>query len=115
MKKLTTAIITMALLAALPVYAHPPESIKMNFDIKKQTLKVDMEHDVKDITKHYINKVVIKVNGKDAITEEYKTQTNKKEQLDSYTLKGIKAGDEIAVTGYCSISGKKTEKLKISK
>jgi hypothetical protein len=47
------------------------------------------------------------VNGEEIIKQEFKYQYDEDTQLTLYQIHDAREGDEISVTAYCSISGKK--------
>ena len=94
-------------------YAHPPSDIKITFDPQTRILTAVIFHDVKDITKHFIKKVDVGLNGGEIINQSISQQDNDTSQTVSYLIPDAKAGDEISVEGYCSISGKLEKVLRI--
>jgi len=93
------------------VYAHPPQEISLNYDLKTKTLEVQASHNSGGDDDHYIRKVVIR-KGDDSPIIVY----SNKEQVspNSFTTNiGLeietKAGDILSVELYCSKGGKKLE------
>lgn len=97
----------------LTAYAHPPSTIKIQFDLATQILKADIEHRVSDPATHYINKVDIGLNGEEIQTLSFPAQATPKRQILEIQLAGVKSGDTISVEGYCNLSGKLTEKITV--
>jgi desulfoferrodoxin (superoxide reductase-like protein) len=90
-----------------PISAHPPSEIELEFNPFEYTLSVIIHHAVNDPGKHYIYKVSVELNGEEIIKQKFKYQYNEDAQLALYQIHDAREGDEITVTAYCSISGKK--------
>ncbi len=109
-------IICIALLAFILVpYAlgHPPTEVELEFDEETMSLRVSVSHMVGKITKHYVNKIVVELNGEEIITQQFNTQSSEAKQEVSYIIPGAQVGDTFSVTAYCNISGKKEKTLQI--
>ena len=102
-----------ALLAATGGFCHPPSEIQLAFDPAAKTLRVTVMHDTRKPEEHFIASIQVKVNGKEAVTQIYQRQTDGLKRAASYLLEDAKTGDEISVTGVCSVFGKKTETVKL--
>ena len=92
--------------------AHPPDSLSMRLD-STGLLTINIFHPVKDQAKHYINKVLVELNGKTIIEQSLNSQTDKNVQDIIYKIIDAKAKDKIAVTAYCNITGKKKYTLTV--
>jgi len=90
---------------------HPPDSIELVFDSPKNVLQVTVHHHVKDLGKHYVNQILVKLNGEKIIEQKCKSQSDSRLQMVDYRIIDARPGDEILVTVGCNISGRK--KLKI--
>ncbi len=108
-----------SLLALLPgmVFAHPPKSVDLSFDSASQLLTVTVTHLIKetkitDPTKHFVKDIALVVNGKPAVSAVYSYQEFDEGEKVVFRL-NLKAGDKVAVTGSCSIAGKKTAELTV--
>ncbi|HAG16929.1 MAG TPA: hypothetical protein DCG69_10505 [Bacteroidales bacterium] len=93
--------------------SHPPKSLSLKFDLKTQELQVNIEHGVSDVADHYISNVVVMVNGKEALNQNYTNQKNKKGEDFVYKLENIKKDDLIEVTTTCVKWGKKSQTLTV--
>ena len=111
--RIAVSILLFSMLLAMPVFAHPPEGIDLVFDPNKKVLRVNIPHVVDDPSKHYIEKVVVELNEEEIITQTFKMQKDKKTQEIMYVVIDAQAGDKIAVTAYCNISGKKKGTLDV--
>jgi len=113
MKKLTilTGVFSMAISGA--VFAHPPSDIAIDCDLKIKTVKVNVAHTSKDITKHYVDDVFVSVNGVKKITQESSTQSDDKGQQVIYIIPELKSGDKVTVKADCSKFGELSKEIKI--
>jgi hypothetical protein len=110
-KNIQTVLAIAILLTAAAVMAHPPSGIKLSFDGSSRLLQVTVMHDTRKPEEHFIKSIQIRINGKDAVKQSYFKQTDPQKRTASYLFEDVKAGDEISVTGECSVFGKKTEIL----
>jgi desulfoferrodoxin (superoxide reductase-like protein) len=109
--KRTAFLILTGLLLTSSIFAHPPSEIELEFNPFEYILTVIIHHSVNDPSKHYIYKVTVELNGKEIITQEFKYQYADDAQLTLYQIFDARGGDEITVTAYCNISGKKEAKI----
>ena len=106
-------IIIALVLCAVPLVAHSPKSVDVEFDSETRILNVAVTHSVSNASKHYVNKVIVELNGKKVIEQKFSSQTNEEEQHVLYSIHDAKEGDKIKVTAYCNISGKKNTELTV--
>ena len=109
-------IVCIALLTVIlvkDVSAHPPNEVELSFDLETSTLKVSVSHMVAKITRHYIDKITVELNGEEIITQKFKVQGSGEKQEVSYTIPGAELGDTFTVTAYCNISGKRKKSLEL--
>ena len=92
--------------------AHPPSDIKINYDPATKTLQAVIIHPVGNPQSHFIKKVDVSLNGKEALTQFISRQDNNNSQLVSYVIPDTEDGDKLSVEAYCSISGKLGEEVK---
>ena len=115
MKSLNSKSFAVALsaifLSASVAFAHPPSKIETLIEGDKLT--VTLIHDVKDPAKHYIEEVVVKLNGNKVIDKKETRQLDNDKQIEVFEITGLKSGDEISIKGTCNKFGSKTEKIKI--
>jgi len=95
------------------IFAHPPSNIMLEFDPFEYTLMITIPHSVNDPGKHYVYKIIVELNGKEIIKQEFKAQWSEDEQVAIYQLPDAQHGDEVSVTAYCNISGKKKGTIQI--
>jgi desulfoferrodoxin (superoxide reductase-like protein) len=101
------------LFIASNLLAHSPKKVELKYSKTEKELTVNAMHKVKDVKKHYISYILIKLNGEEIKKLEYTQQTSKK----AFTVKipiDAKVDDTIEVTAKCSKLGKKTGTLKIN-
>jgi desulfoferrodoxin (superoxide reductase-like protein) len=96
------------------VYAHPPSDIVITLDAKTNILNAVIYHNVSNPNNHYINKVVVGLNGKEVISQEISRQDNNTTQTVIYLVPDAKVGDTLSVEAYCSISGKLEKEIKVA-
>jgi hypothetical protein len=104
-RKLLITVIVMILGWQL-IMAHPASDIEMNYDTENKVIKVTMTHVTKDQSEHFINKVVIQVNGKRRIEQTYPEQKDKQTQNALFLIIDLKSGDKIDITAHCNVFGK---------
>ncbi len=107
-------ILVVLVLLVVPLVAHSPKSPELEYDVEAGLLNVSITHSVNNASKHYVNKVVVELNGKKIIEQKFRSQTSEDEQKVMYTIIDAKVGDKISVTAFCNISGKKKGELTIS-
>jgi desulfoferrodoxin (superoxide reductase-like protein) len=101
------------MLLAVPLLAHRPTGVVLDYDSETSILSISVTHSVNNSSKHYVNKVIVELNGKEIIEQKFKRQTDDELQEVVYKVIDAKEGDKIAVTAYCNISGKKKASLEI--
>ena len=69
------------------------------------TLKVVVDHSVKDVETHYIDKLIVKLNDETIITQVMEKQTGKDKLELIYILPDAAKGDKIEIKTYCNVSG----------
>jgi len=122
-KKYSKSIITLCTLLAaifcltiipMTAKAHPPGSVTLSYSLSAQTLMVTIVHNSSSPNSHYIDKVVVKKNGKPAGSYTYQNQPDPSEFSYTYNL-SANIGDVIEVTAFCSSYGTKTATLIVKK
>mgnify|MGYP007069026472 FL=1 len=84
---------------------------KVNVTYQDGKLKVEALHKVRNASNHFIDQVVVKVNGKEMKTIRLDKQTSTASQLVEIELPDLKKGDQIEVVTRCNEFGKKNGKL----
>ena len=107
-------IIVFVILTLIPAGAalgHPPSGIELEFDITVHELEIIAHHTVKDSLKHYVDTIVVKLNGEEVIEQKFWSQADSQGQRAEYVIIDARLGDEIEVIAGCNISGRKKGSL----
>jgi hypothetical protein len=100
-------LMVLVLIPVSHVFGHPPQGVTLEFDSTEHLLKITVTHDVKDLTKHYVDRVVVKLNDHEIIDQTLKSQVDSETQVVVYKIIDAQPGDEIVATAGCNISGRK--------
>ncbi|UCD05461.1 MAG: hypothetical protein JSV98_10195 [candidate division WOR-3 bacterium] len=111
MKASVTALL---ILVTVPLFAHPPKNVTLEYDYDTKILGVVIQHSVNNISKHYVNKVVVELNGKKQIEQTFNRQMDGEKHEVLYKIVDADEGDKLTVIGYCNISGRKKSELIVS-
>jgi desulfoferrodoxin (superoxide reductase-like protein) len=111
--RITIFVFIALLIAAQPVFAHPPTKIEISFDRQTRIVTATITHPVENPATHYIGKVDVALNGAEIIEQQISRQDNADTQSVSYRVADANPGDTISVEGYCNISGEKEEAIKV--
>lgn len=109
MKKIVLATV----LCVLPLLAHAPKGVEVEFDPQSGILDVLVTHGVNDASKHYIYRIIVELNGEKVVEQKFSSQTNADEQNVLYTIHDAKEGDKIKVSAFCNISGKRSGEITV--
>lgn len=110
MKK--SILLTIALVMfAFIVKADPPK--KINLAVKNGKLSIDIIHPVSNVSDHYIDQIIITINGKEYKTIKPTKQSSAKSEQTTVDLPAVKAGDVIEVKTRCNEYGTKATKIKV--
>ena len=85
--------------------AHPPGSVELACQAASGDLTVTALHGVKNPSKHYIERVVVYVDGKKAAEQTFTGQTSGKALEVTLAVGQFPAGTEIRVEATCNIFG----------
>ena len=113
MKKLSIIFITIMLLGASILSAHPASDMNAEYNKETQILTVSFDHKVKDPGDHFIYDVEVKLNKKKIIEQEVSFQENDKGGSFIYKVIDAGVGDVFDITIGCNKWGKKKVKLVI--
>ena len=91
-------------IASTNVIAHNPTNLILEYNANTQSLNATFTHNVGTPNTHYIESVVIKVNGSTVLTEPYTSQPTTSTFMYNYNITS-NTGALISVTGICSQSG----------
>ena len=89
--------------------ANPPTNVDVSVTYEGR-IQVMVQHPVGNPREHYINKIVVKVNG-NLFDERNYTIQNGNLQVDVFAIPDLKIGDKIEATAYCNKFGDKTGEL----
>lgn len=106
-------IVILASVILLTVFcakADPPKKVNLTYQDGK--LKVEVVHKVSDPQKHYINQIVINVDGVDVKTITPSAQASKDSQVEEVAL-DLKKGSKVKVIARCSKFGTKAVKMTV--
>lgn len=112
-KKGLMVLLSVSMLIPAVLFAHPAKDTVLSFDAKTKTLKVSVLHDSRDNKKHFIEEVIVSINGKVMIKQNFNSQTSNTNQDAVYILNDAKPADEIAVKSECNLGGVFEKKLAI--
>lgn len=108
MKKFLSLCLVLIISCAANSFAHSPKTISLKYDQDSRLLTVNIIHTVTNPENHFINKVIVKVNGNIVITkDDYTSQNTKTEETFTTLLDNVYEGDRIAVEAYCNRAGMK--------
>ncbi len=109
--------ILLAVFFTLPVFlfAHSPSSINLKYEKEndKEILKIDISHSVRNVERHYIESITIKVNGDEVEVLEYSKQKTESDHNVTVEMPGLQKGDVVEVEANCSRIGSRSAELKI--
>jgi len=94
-------------------FSHPPDSLQIAFDSTGTVMSVTVFHPVKNPANHYIDDVIVKIDGKQVIVQSFPIQITNKLQEAIYKVIGLKTGAVVEMTAVCSITGRKTVKYTV--
>lgn len=110
--KYILSIILMTVFAA-GLMAHAASNVSLNYDAKTQLLTVKFDHSVKNAADHFISGIIIRVGGKEVISQSLNMQESAAGGSVVYKMINLKPGTVIEAVTECNKLGKKTAKLTI--
>ena len=105
---LTKITLTLSITAVVFLFANPPSRLEAVLDSTGQFLTVRADHPTRDINKHYIKLIVIKLNDKEIISQSLASQADAEYQDAVYKIVDAKSGDKIEAEATCNIFGSKS-------
>ncbi len=106
--------IAVMMLMAVPLTGHPPKNIELDYDAETGMLSVEIAHSVNDPVKHFINKVVVELDGKRHVEQYFKKQADGENQRAIYKIIDAEEGSTLTVIAYCNVSGRRKVDLEIT-
>ncbi len=110
MKKLLF-LIALVLIMPLSLMADPPKKVTLSYAKETKTLKVIAVHKVKDAADHFIDKMVIKVDGDEVKVITPKKQSSLEKEIIEVKVPEIKKGSKVEVSARCNKFGTKKAKI----
>lgn len=107
----TPILLIAFLLFAVNLFSHPADNLVLKFDPIENILTITANHAVKDIDDHYIDEIIVKLNKKEIISQNFQKQDSLMEATALYKIIDAKVGDTITVITKCNKFGKKTDKI----
>lgn len=105
-----TAFVLAGLTSAWP---HPASAVKLEYDSASRILKIIAAHETKKPAEHYIQSVVVRLNGKEIVRQVFASQEDVTALTVSYKVFDAKPGDTFEVTTVCNVFGKKKETIRL--
>ncbi|HOD12963.1 MAG TPA: hypothetical protein PLO93_04980 [Candidatus Omnitrophota bacterium] len=93
--------------------AHPPASIDVKYNTSAKNFIAIIDHRVSNPTKHYIRKVIIKLNGKQVAEQYFTKQSTVNEQQIIFTVGDITIGDLLEIEAFCNVGGRRSQPVRI--
>jgi hypothetical protein len=91
-------------LSSMPVVAHTPASMTLDYNWETQTLSVTISHSVSDPNSHYIQNITVYKNDVKVDSEAYTSQGSTSGASDTFNIAAVD-GDVLRVWANCSVSG----------
>ncbi|MFH1479287.1 MAG: hypothetical protein ABIG92_05900 [Candidatus Omnitrophota bacterium] len=104
MKKIILVVFSLFLSGRI-AYAHPPSDIEAVYDRETKSLNVTVYHDVRTPERHFVESVSIKLNDKDLIVREFKSQTNESTQKFGIPVENDGLDNAVTIEAFCNLSG----------
>jgi len=111
MKKLFLALLSILFVTVL--FAHPPKSVKVNYNKEKGELTIEADHKVRNVETHFIDVITVYIND----IEKEKISLIKQSSLEAekhvYKIGALKTGDVVKVTAGCNKFGSRSAEITI--
>ncbi len=109
----TVFVLLTGVLLTTTTFAHPPKSIQIKYSKPDKQLSIEAVHAVKNVADHYINEILITINGveKEKITLTKQSSTAAEQYI--YAIGDLKTGDVVKVKATCNKIGSKTTEITI--
>lgn len=100
-------------LSSTSANAHSPSDMNLNYNITTKELNVSITHQVSNPNTHYVNNIVIKINGETNISKDYTSQPG---SSFTYTYENFEAtkDDVIEVAAFCNQGGSISRQLTVT-
>lgn len=91
-------------------FATPPKSIAVSY--KEGTLNIRINHETENSENHFINKIIIYLNGALILNNEFKDQSSGKTQ-EFFFQAGLRKGDIVEIRAFCNKKGGRAVKYTV--
>ena len=95
-------LLIMCLFLPTQAFSHPASKVILSME--GNILHVTVQHNVGNPQTHYINEIIVTLDGKKIITQLFFLQTDNTQKV-SYTIPSLKSGDTITVEASCNRGG----------
>lgn len=109
---LVKVVILLAFFSLVPVAAHAPSSMELEYNTDSQTLKAVITHNVSDPYTHYVLRIEIWKNGQSIETVKFAYQPTDSTFFYTFDIPA-EEGDLLEVTADCNLGGSITGDLKV--
>lgn len=99
------------LTCAFSAFSHPPKSITINTDLKTKSIKITVNHEVKNTEEHFISEIKVLLNGQEIEKITYTKQTSASDEILILKSDDLKEGDKIEVIAKCNKMGQKKSEI----
>lgn len=111
MKKIFLSIFFLVFLFTITSMAHPPGEVTARFDLDSNILSVVVAHNVGGgSSSHYIDEVIISLNGKEVIVQKTTRQISDTQTF-LYFMPAVETGDEIGIVAICNVGGQRNIRI----
>jgi hypothetical protein len=110
MKKMVLSFVLFVLIPVL-LMADPAKKVTLSY--KDGKLKIVADHPVKNVKKHYIDKIIIMVDEKEVNVIKPTEQSTSQAETIEIAVPEIKAGSLVRVKTHCNEFGTKSAKLQL--
>ncbi|MBN1463093.1 MAG: hypothetical protein JXQ69_02810 [Paludibacteraceae bacterium] len=111
--KTKAGLLVMLFLFPVFLLAHAPKKVVLSYNKDSKKLSMVINHPVANANNHYINEIIISVDGKEVKTIKPVSQSSTKDETMEVAIPEIKSGSKVAVKAICNKMGSKTAKLTV--
>ncbi len=86
-------------------WAHPPKKIDLAYRADSGELVVTVSHGVRNPDKHYIERVLVYVDGAKTMEQSFEEQTSGQTHSVTLEVGSLASGSEVRVEATCNIFG----------
>lgn len=104
-------LMLLVLATSMSASAHPPEEMTIIYNDRLDVLTISINHDVKDRTTHFVNKIEVWIENSQVLERTF-TEQSRDNYNERFTLH-VNEGAEITVKACCNIEGCTERKMVI--